>query len=294
LMVNNSNAWEKKAEAFLERAEMLLKRNLDTNFPVNNKKVFNNTDLEHYFQEELLEIAYKVSNIFPHINIKDDLENWQHEVAKLLLISAKIPKLVALPSLQLLCICNDITIFNRESTSSSFRQAIKLIKQRGMENTLSEQFVNEILESLRFNNLKHARMLFVNRCLGITSLTPTIRQHFYELLFEHNPFILASPVIRHIFLAEYEKYKEEKHQNVFFDLLKTPHEAFETALSCDIIQKTFFMQYNLTELHDNFSSAVDSLYNNNMEPLQTISAIAFLKEYVRIICDANMTTLKQQ
>ncbi|CAG8497455.1 18961_t:CDS:2 [Racocetra fulgida] len=361
LMINNSNAWEKKAEAFLERAAILFKRNLATNFPVNNNKVFNNTEIEHYLQEELLEISYKVPNIFPRtmmdeicikykeiasliviefqkkndkniekipqeidryiinwvtlsdINIKDDLENWQHEVAKLLLISTNIPKLVALPSSQLLCICNDITNFDRESTSP-FRQAIKLIKQRGMENTLSELFVNEILESLKLDKLKHARMLFINRCLGITSLTPTIRHHFYELLFEHSPFILASPVIRRIFLAEYEEYKEEKHQNVFFDLLKTPHEAFESlpylqiindilkkndpdspiaALSCDIIQKTFFVHYSLTELHDNFSSAVDSLYNNNMEPLQIISAIAFLKEYVRIICDANMTTLKQ-
>ncbi|CAG8812912.1 14593_t:CDS:1, partial [Racocetra fulgida] len=38
-----------------------------------------------------------------------------------------------------------------------------------------------------------------------------------------------------IFLIEYEKYKKEKHQNVFFDLFKTPHEVFESLPDMKII-----------------------------------------------------------
>ncbi|CAG8513369.1 24275_t:CDS:10, partial [Racocetra persica] len=348
LIENNSNAWENKADALLKRAEMLFKRDLATNFPVNNKKVFNDTEIEQYLQEEVFGFSHKVANIFPHTmmhgictkyketarlivmefqkendknigkilqkieryilnwdilldtKIKVNLEKWQHKVTKLLLISTTIPKLVTLPSFHLLCICNDLTNLNIETIPSSFRKVIKSIKRHCMMNTLSEQFVNEILEGLKSNDLKYVRMSFINRCLGISTLIPTIQQLFYEQSFEYNPFISASPIIQSIFLAEYEKYQKEKDQNRLTEskdyqrsIKKNVLDSPIAALSCDIIQKTFFVHYDLTKLHHNFFNAVNSLTNINIEPLQSISAIAFLKEYVRTLCDANKTILKE-
>ncbi|CAG8583356.1 25855_t:CDS:2, partial [Dentiscutata erythropus] len=362
LLENNGNAWKNKAVSFRKRAETLFKRTLDIKLSVNDRKVFNDTEIQQYTQEETLKFSYTVSNIFPHtmmddiftkykenvhlivtkfqekknkknikeisqkieryildwdilldVNERNDLERWQHEVAELLLISNNIPELAILPSLQLLYICNDLTNLNREIVPSSFREVIRSIIRRDMGDILFEQFVIVALEVLESNELKFAQMSFINRCLSIKALTSPIRRLFYKLLFVHKPFMFANPIIRRIFLTEYEKYQNEGHQNAFFDLLRTPQVVFNilpdlkiindllkgddldspiAALSCDIIQKTFFVRYGLTDLHHNFSSAVDSLSTNNIEPLQNITAIAFLKEYVRAFCDANIANIR--
>ncbi|CAG8665995.1 28125_t:CDS:2 [Gigaspora margarita] len=361
LREDNSKAWKNKAEVFRERAKVLFKGAFATNFPINDKKIFNHTEIEHYFQEEILRFSYNVSNIFPytmmddicnkykenirsiamnfqeknnknikkisqkieqHIiewdilidaNIRRYLERWQHEVTELLLNSNAIPELATLPSFQLLYICNDITDLNRETIPSSFRNIIKSIIGRDMGDILFEQFVITILEGLESNELKSAQMSFINRCLGITALTFPIRQLFYKRLFVHKPFMFAGPIIWRIFLAEYEKYQNERHRNAFFDLISNSQMVFDVlpdlkvindllkgndqdspiaALSCDIIQKTFFAHYELTELHHNFSEAINSISTNNIEPLQNISAIAFLKEYVRAFYDANKEHLR--
>ncbi|KAF0542090.1 e3 ubiquitin-protein ligase [Gigaspora margarita] len=392
LTENNDNAWENKAEAFQKRAKRLFKNALYTNFPVNANKVFNNTEIEQYLQEEILRFSYKVSNIFPHTMMNDicskyketarlmltklqvknnnnireipqkveryildwdtffkeinnteqhtrgwrfpfqretsqnveqqildwddksnELERWQHEVTELLLLSATIPELVTISSFQLLCICNDLTNLNRRTDLLSFRKAVWSIMRSDMKNILSEQFVNEILAGLKSEELKLARMSFINRCLNITTLTFPIRQLFYKMLFVNEPFTFASPIMWRIFLSEYDKYQKERQQNLFFDLFRIPQIVLSlpdlkvindllkgdeldspiVALSCDIIQKTFFAHYELTELHHNFSNAVNSLCTNIVEPLQYISAIAFLKEYVRAFCDVNKTTLNE-
>ncbi|RIB00057.1 hypothetical protein C2G38_2310726, partial [Gigaspora rosea] len=394
LTKNNDVAWENKAKAFQKRAKKLFKKALYTNFPVNTNKVFNNTEIEQYLQEEILRFSYKVSTIFPHTMMNDictkyketahlkitklqeknnenireipqkveryilnwdtffkeinnteqrtrgwgslfqressrnveqhildwddksnELERWQHEVTELLLLSATIPELVIISSFQLLCICNDLTNFNRKTNLLSFRKTVRSIMSSDMRNILSEQFVNEILTGLESEELKLARMSFINRCLNITTLTFPIHQSFYKLLFVYEPFTFASPIIWRIFLSEYDKYQKEGHQNVFFDLLRIPEIVLNlpdlkvindllkgdeldspiVALCCDIIQKTFFAQYELNELHDSFPDAVNSLCTNivEVEPLQYISAIALLKEYVRAFCDVNKTTLRE-
>ncbi|CAG8673445.1 14594_t:CDS:2, partial [Gigaspora rosea] len=366
LREDNSKAWKNKAEAFRERAKVLFKGAFATNFPINDKKVFNNTEIEQYLQEEILRFSYNVSNIFPytmmddicnkykenirsiamnfqeknnknikkisqkieqHIidwdilldaNIRSYLEEWQHKVTELLLNNNTIQELATLASFQLLYICNDITDLNMETIPSSFRNIIKSIIGRNMSDILFEQFVIMILEGLESNELKSVQMSFLNRCLGITALTFPISQLFYKRLFVHKPFMFASSIIWRIFLAEYKKYQNERHPNAFFDLIRTPQMVFDAlpdlkvindllkgidqdspiaALSCDIIQKTFFAHYELTELHHNFSSAInsisiDSISTNNIEPLQNISAIAFLKEYVRAFYDANNENLR--
>ncbi|CAG8735253.1 16784_t:CDS:10, partial [Gigaspora margarita] len=360
LTENNDNAWENKAEAFQKRAKRLFKNALYTNFPVNANKVFNNTEIEQYLQEEILRFSYKVSNIFPHTLMNDicskyketarlmltklqeknnnireipqkveryilewdtffkeinnteqhtrgwrlpfkretsqnveqqildwddksnELERWQHEVTELLLLSATIPDLVTISSFQLLCICNDLTNLNRGTDLLSFRKAVWSIMRSDMKNILSEQFVNEILAGLKSEELKLARMSFINRCLNITTLTFPIRQLFYKMLFVNEPFTIPQIVLS---LPDLK---------VINDLLKGDElDSPIVALSCDIIQKTFFAHYELTELHHNFSNAVNSLCTNIVEPLQYISAIAFLKEYVRAFCDVNKTTLKE-
>ncbi|CAG8448575.1 852_t:CDS:2 [Dentiscutata erythropus] len=362
LVENNSTAWENKADEFIKRAGMQFKQALAFNFPVNDKKIFNNVVIEQYLQEEILKFSYKASNIFPHTimnniytkykkifsfivtkhqeennknikenpkkieryildwdilldaNVRNDLERWQHEVDELLFISTTIPGLANLPSFQLLCICNDLINLDAITVPSSFRRTVRSILRRDTENMLSEQFVIEILKSLESKELKFVQMLFISRCLGIMAPTFPIRQLFYKLLFENRPFVFASPIIRYIFFTENEKYQEEEHRNAFFDLIKTPQIVFESsldlkiindllrendldskiaALSCDIIQKTFFVDHKLDELHHNFSNAVNSLSITIVEPLQIISAIAFLKEYVRTFCDENKITLKE-
>ncbi|CAG8500672.1 21660_t:CDS:2 [Dentiscutata erythropus] len=290
---------------------------LSTNFPVNDKKVFNNTEIEQYLQEEILRFSYKVSNIFPYIMIDDictkykedvlsivkmhqeknnenikeipekvkryvldwdilldvnighDLERWQREVTELLLISTTISELATLPLFQLLYVCNDLTSLNRETVPSSFRAVIKSIRGRDMRNIWSKQFVNKIMACLESDELKYLQFSFINRCLHITTLASPILQLFYKLLFKPKPFTFASSVIRRVFIIEYEKYQRVRHQNVFFDLLVNPQEVFESlpdlkiindllkeddlnspiaALSCDIIQKTFFMNYELIKI----------------------------------------------
>ncbi|CAG8751607.1 40619_t:CDS:10 [Gigaspora margarita] len=83
LTENNNNAWKNKAEAFRNRAKKLFKNALYTNFPVNAKKVFNNTEIEQYFQEEILRFSYKVSNLFPHTVVNNICPKYK-ETARLI------------------------------------------------------------------------------------------------------------------------------------------------------------------------------------------------------------------
>ena len=57
------------------------------------------------------------------------------------------------------------------------------------------------------------------------------------------------------------------------------------ALFCDIIQKSYFAQYDLFELSPHFHYAIEALYANDVEGLRKITAIAFLKEFVHKFWD---------
>src|SRR6185369_11418738 len=112
-----------------------------------------------------------------------------------------------------------------------------------------------------------------------------------------------------IFLKEEAGYG---NGNVFFDLLSIPHMVLNAspglkiindllkagdpdspmaALSCDVIQKTFFTRRGLDGLHRHFPNAVEALSTVVIEPLQRITTIAFFKEYVRTFWDANQAII---
>ncbi|CAG8520691.1 7447_t:CDS:2 [Acaulospora colombiana] len=229
---------------------------------------------------------------------------WQNMVAKLLFNFTK-PELATLPSLQLLHICNDL--LSTQTIPMSFRNTVMSIIGRGTENVMFEQLINEILPSLESNEVIFARMSFINRCLNIIPYTSPIRQRLYTSIFQHTPSEFASPIIQRVFLDE-----DARCKNAFLNLIGIPHNVLSVArdleivnsllkandlnspiavLCCDIIQKTFF-RCELDELHNYFPYAVEALrllhhHTSVVEPLQCISAIAFLKEYIRTFFDAN-------
>ncbi|CAG8807146.1 12470_t:CDS:2, partial [Gigaspora margarita] len=247
---------------------------------------------------QLAQMCPSVINEF--IRSEPQLDQWQHEVVKILSFSAKILKTNKLRSYQLLRICNDI-VSSKLIPLPNIKEIIKLGLDSDEQNVLSKKFVDHvlgILSKLEKNeqNLSLQRS-FIMRCLDTIPLDSVVRQHIYNNIFsQKDPFPLMGSIITKIFWKEEDAINEP-----FLRILQDSKEILQASprlkvinsalknnnldssmatLCCDIIQKELFVEMNIPEVARYFRHAVQALLEKTFEPLKRISAIAFLKEFV--------------
>ncbi|CAG8831654.1 14052_t:CDS:1, partial [Cetraspora pellucida] len=236
------------------------------------------------------------------------LDQWQHEVVKILSFSAKILKSNKLRSYQLLRICNDI-VSSKLIQLSSLKEIIKLGLIFDEQNVLSRKFVDHVLNILpkleKNEQTLFLQRSFIMRCLDTIPLESVVRQHIYNNIFsQKDPFPLMGSIITKIFWNE-----EETINDPFLRILQDPREILQASprlevingafknnnldssmatLCCDIIQKEFFIYMEIQVMARYFGHAVQALLEKTCEPLKRISAIAFLKEFVYCMWDQTL------
>ncbi|CAG8435114.1 11795_t:CDS:10, partial [Scutellospora calospora] len=224
------------------------------------------------------------------------LDQWQHEVVKILSLSAKVLKTNKLRSYQLLRICNDI-VSSKLIELPNIKDIIKLGLASDEQNVLSKKFIDHVLGILSKLEKTEQNLIlqrsFIMSCLNTIPLESNVRQSLYNNIFSQDPFPLMGSIITKIFWNEEE--------DAFLRILRDTREIFQASprlkvinsalksksldssmatLCCDIIQKEFFLYMDIPEMAQYFGHAVQALLEKTVEPLKRISAIAFLKEFV--------------
>ncbi|CAG8488111.1 5420_t:CDS:10 [Diversispora eburnea] len=187
------------------------------------------------------------------------------------------------------------------------------IDQWQHEDDLPSDFVKTVLDMLikltpNERNLT-ARRSFILKCLNIIPIRSPVRLELYKELFSNLPFPLMKAIILTVFKTE-----ESINKNTFFKLITQPIETLKestrlniinscfninqlhqpmAALCCDIIQLEFFSNLESSLFNDDDGTITAAFYYNqainalsdglDIQPLQRISAIAFLKEFIRIL-----------
>src|SRR6266542_2493597 len=236
------------------------------------------------------------------------IDRWQHDVTKILFLSNKITRAKNLPDLQLLRIVNDLVA--TKIPYSSIKEIVQLGLNSNEQEVLSEEFVCTILDKLDLLEQNEKNLIpkrsFIMRCLVLIPIESDVRLSLYKKLFSSEPYPIMGAIIERIFIKENDEHIKENDENIniFFTMLTNVEEALGQSvrldvinkcfkdldtnmatLCCDVIEQTFFMEYELEEL-DYFEEAVEALYRRETPALQKITAVAFLKEFVRRFWDS--------
>ncbi|KAF0475938.1 e3 ubiquitin-protein ligase [Gigaspora margarita] len=227
-----------------------------------------------------------------------EIDQWKYDATKILSFSKEIPKTSTLESLQLLQFCNDLLSIS-SIRPHDIKRIISLAKNS--VSILATDVLNALfgvlddIESTEIN-LMFKRMIIL-RCLDIIPFESDSRIWLYRRLFTTQPFPLMGVIVQKIF-------ETEVHESVFFQLIKDQPRVLTfyprlqeidkylsdldlkmATLCCDIIQHCFFAKLTIETLVPYFSHALRTLSEGESRPLQRISAIAFLKEFVRMFFD---------
>ncbi|CAG8494132.1 12597_t:CDS:10, partial [Racocetra fulgida] len=229
-----------------------------------------------------------------------EVDRWKYEVTKVLSFSKEIPKASTLESLKLLQFCNDLLSI-KSIRPHSISRIISLAQNS--VSTLTIEVLNVLFDVLYEIEPTEINLVFkrniILRCLDIIPLESDLRIWLYRRLFENQPFPLMGIIIQKIF--ETEKTAQE---GIFFQLIKgqpgiltfyprlqeidkylTELDLKMATLCCDIIQHCFFAKTTIEKLVSYFPHALRTLCEEEIQPLQRISAVAFLKEFVRMFFD---------
>ncbi|KAG9292714.1 hypothetical protein G9A89_008302 [Geosiphon pyriformis] len=285
---------------------------MDSDDEINNDDDYNYDDddnddtFERYLIREVTEMMLGYIHDFSLQKGADQteevvkIEQWQRQVNNILPVCAKLSESSNVQSLCLLRICNDL-VNTKAIPLIEISRMIHFAQQNKYQQIFSIETIDsimEILDNLEPNeSIMTARQSFLTRFLEIIELESPLREHLYEKIFSRNPFPLTASIILRIFLAE-----EEQQQNLFFGLIESPQEYLRfsprlnlineclakdaldspmAALCGDIIQKQYFSNNQLCDLVPFFNPAIETLKAlNNSEPLQVITSIVFLKEFV--------------
>ncbi|CAG8452270.1 9401_t:CDS:2, partial [Acaulospora colombiana] len=185
----------------------------------------------------------------------------------------------------------------------NIKKIIRLDQTSDEHEIFSVEFVSFVLKVL--NGLKEneknliTRRTFIMRCMDIIPLELPVLQRLYQEIFSHEHFPLIGSIISRIFLKE-----ENENENTFFTLFTNTQRILDlssrlhiistclkiknanspmAALCCDIIQQNYFSSLEMAEIIEYFKPIAKTLIVTRVEPLQQISAIAFLKEFVGLI-----------
>ncbi|CAG8640284.1 3620_t:CDS:2, partial [Acaulospora morrowiae] len=171
------------------------------------------------------------------------------------------------------------------------------------ENILSQEFVERILEL--FNKIPTTEQTiasqcsFFRLCIDIVSPNSPLRIYLYKILFGKEPCPFFGPVLSSV-LVEVIKMESQTlaeiirntsailddsiHLNAINAALKSNHlDSPIFALCGDVMQRNFFSFFSFQDLFNSFQDAVNLLRSTNVEPLQSILAVALLKEFVNTL-----------
>jgi hypothetical protein len=266
------------------------------------------------FEKYLVEQAIReLLNIITYLKEEKEIyenrliiERWKYEVTKVLSLCEKINVTSELHSFRLLRICNDLLV-TKSIPLNDVKQIIEYAQQNMTSSYefISKEFIDVVMKIL-FKlepNEKNLipRRLFILRCLDMLTISSPVRQYLYKRLFTIPPFPLMGSIILRIFKTE-----EKEHPNFILQLFQRPKQILRyserldiinkcfdinklntkmTTLLCDTFQQEFFSKLDLITLVKYFDSAIGALYGNDIQPLQRITSIAFLKEFARKFCD---------
>ncbi|CAG8651126.1 18286_t:CDS:2, partial [Acaulospora morrowiae] len=225
--------------------------------------------------------------------------DWQLQVVNILSLCSNIERVPGSRSLQILRICNEL-VSSRLIEISNIADAINLLQMSDSENILSQEFVEHILEL--FNKIPiteqtiASQCSFFRLCIEIILLNSPLRIHLYKILFGKESCPLFGSVLSSV-LIEVIKMEsvtlpriiqntsaildDSIHLNAINAALKSNHlDSPIFALCVDAMQRNFFSFCSFQDLLNSFQDAVNILRSTNVEPLQSILAVALLKEFV--------------
>ncbi|RHZ50618.1 hypothetical protein Glove_494g23 [Diversispora epigaea] len=233
------------------------------------------------------------------------IDQWHKQATKIITYTGKLIRSRKSSSFQLLRICNELVA----SKSISLKD-IKEIIRLGLtsDEILSKEFINYVLKVLDKLEVTEKNLIpmrsFMTRCLDVISMDSQVILHLYQTIFSREPFPLIGSIISRIFA-------KEDDENIFFRIFENAHMILQrsprlnvintalkvkdlnspmAALCCDIIQQNYFSELDMVDMIECFLSASNALLNAGVEPLQRISSIAFLKEFVGKLWDMTINT----
>ncbi|GBC14826.2 hypothetical protein GLOIN_2v432849 [Rhizophagus irregularis DAOM 181602=DAOM 197198] len=226
-------------------------------------------------------------------NICDD-KPWKQDMDVILSINnCKIENLKNFSNLNLLLICNDLLKIN-SIPLEKIKEIIYLGKSANKQEFITTDIINLVFSDLDNNNNIIPITSFITRSLKLISLESEIRGTLYRNIFSQYSFKLMNDcIIEKIFETEIQQ-----NEQIFFMIIKNPEEALQLSIRlktindnikyinsnmaefcCEIIQK-IFSKFKLNELLPYFKNSIDSLMKQENLPLQQITSIAFLKEFI--------------
>ncbi|PKC00366.1 hypothetical protein RhiirA5_459097 [Rhizophagus irregularis] len=226
-------------------------------------------------------------------NICDD-KPWKQDMDVILSINnCKIENLKNFSNLNLLLICNDLLKIN-SIPLEKIKEIIYLGKSANKQEFITTDIINLVFSDLDNNNNIIPITSFITRSLKLISLESEIRVTLYRNIFSQYSFKLMNDgIIKKIFETEIQQ-----NEQIFFMIIKNPEEALQLSIRlktindnikdinsnmaefcCEIIQK-IFSKFKLNELLPYFKNSIDSLMKQENLPLQQITSIAFLKEFI--------------
>ncbi|CAG8510048.1 23700_t:CDS:10 [Cetraspora pellucida] len=261
-----------------------------------------NMPFGYYLIEEITKIMFrKLNDIKSGTSAINQFQCWQREVSKILSLSEKLSEASTFSSLHLLQVCYNFV--SADPISISNMKEIMKAGKGSKDDLFNQKFIEtvfSIMKKLPNNNENSIpKLFFINKCLDMVSKNSPSHKDLYQNLFSQKPFPFMSPTIIRIF-------KCEETKGSFISLIKNPDQIFTlssrlnlineclkvqeldsamSTLCCDIIQKTFFAKLSFPELAKNFKYVVEVLSDTKAVALQTICAIAFLKEFVKQFWD---------
>jgi hypothetical protein len=257
--------------------------------------------LEKYLVKEVSKLMLqRICRNFEGAENSHLIDKWQHDVTKVSSLVNKITRAKDLPDLQLLRIVNDL-VATKTIPLDSIREIVQLGLSSDEKVVLSEEFIRTVfvkLDKLEQNEKNIIpRRSFIMRCLTLIPIESDVLLSLYRKLFSEEPFPLMGAIIERIFINEDENIfytvitnfenavRQSSRLNIINECLGDLDTNMAT-LCCDTIEQTFFMSDELENLAAYFGPALEALYVQGRSPLQKITSIALLKEFVRRFWDS--------
>ncbi|PKY15764.1 hypothetical protein RhiirB3_428014 [Rhizophagus irregularis] len=287
--------------------EILAQLQLTQMFPIiiQNIEIRGNAIIKGSLEKYLVKEAIKLmlQRIYGNFDGVTNSDKWQYDVTKVLSLTNKITRAKNLPDIQLLHIVNDL-VATKAIPLDDIKEIVQLGQSSDKHEVLPEKFINTVLDKLDKLEQNEKNLIpkrsFIIRCLGFIPLESDIRLSLYKKLFSYEPFSLMGAIIEKIFLKE-----DTENEDIFFTVISDFEKAsiqsprlnvinkclgdldtHMATLCCDTIEQTFFMNEELENLAAFIGPALEALYKQGIPPLQKITSIALLKEFVHRFWDS--------
>ncbi|GBC14841.2 hypothetical protein GLOIN_2v1788049 [Rhizophagus irregularis DAOM 181602=DAOM 197198] len=226
-------------------------------------------------------------------NLCDD-KPWKQDMDVILSINnCRINDSKNFSNLHLLLLCNDLLNINSVPLEK-IKEIIYLGKSAKKQEFITNEIINLVFSNLDNKNDKIPITSFITRSLKLISLESEIRLTLYKNIFSQYSFkLMNNGIIEKIFNNEIQQ-----NEQIFFTLIKNPEEALQLSIRlktindnindinsnmaefcCEIIQ-SIFNRFEMNEMLPYFKNSIKSLMKQEYLPLQQITSIAFLKEFI--------------